>query len=139
MEVNSSPGLEGIEGATSLDIAGEIVDYIGDQVNFPDLDIRQRLSVSRGYNVAELSIPAGSELIGKTIQDSGLRDRDIVVLTLHRDTAVIPNPKVTRDFQAGDRLLCFGKQSEMKAMIPDRTGRRKKRKPQYRDPDGATS
>jgi len=28
MEVNSSPGLEGIEGATGIDIAGKIIDYV---------------------------------------------------------------------------------------------------------------
>ena len=28
MEVNSSPGLEGIEGATGVDIAGKIIDYV---------------------------------------------------------------------------------------------------------------
>ena len=28
MEVNSSPGLEGIEGATKIDIAGKIIEYI---------------------------------------------------------------------------------------------------------------
>ena len=28
MEVNSSPGLEGIEAATGKDIAGQIIDYI---------------------------------------------------------------------------------------------------------------
>jgi ribosomal protein S6--L-glutamate ligase len=28
MEVNSSPGLEGIEGATSKDIAGMIIEFI---------------------------------------------------------------------------------------------------------------
>ena len=28
MEVNSSPGIEGIEKATGLDIAGKIMDYI---------------------------------------------------------------------------------------------------------------
>ena len=42
MEVNSSPGLEGIEGCTGLDVAGAVVDYISDQVAFPDLDLRQR-------------------------------------------------------------------------------------------------
>jgi ribosomal protein S6--L-glutamate ligase len=29
MEVNSSPGLEGIEAATKVDVAGEIIDFIG--------------------------------------------------------------------------------------------------------------
>jgi ribosomal protein S6--L-glutamate ligase len=28
VEVNSSPGLEGIEGATKLDIAGKIIQYL---------------------------------------------------------------------------------------------------------------
>jgi ribosomal protein S6--L-glutamate ligase len=28
MEVNSSPGLEGIEAATGLDIAGKIVEFV---------------------------------------------------------------------------------------------------------------
>ncbi len=47
MEVNSSPGLEGIENCTKLDIAGAIVDYIAAQVDFPEIDLRQRLTVSR--------------------------------------------------------------------------------------------
>ena len=55
MEVNSSPGLEGIETATKLDVAGAIVDYIADQVGFPDIDVRQRLSLSTGYGVAEIA------------------------------------------------------------------------------------
>jgi ribosomal protein S6--L-glutamate ligase len=28
LEVNSSPGLEGIEGATGVDVAGAIVDFV---------------------------------------------------------------------------------------------------------------
>jgi ribosomal protein S6--L-glutamate ligase len=36
MEVNSSPGLEGIEQATDLDVAGAIIDYISNQVAFPN-------------------------------------------------------------------------------------------------------
>ena len=57
VEVNSSPGLEGIEGCTQLDIAGSIIDYIAAQVDFPEIDLRQRLTVSRGYGVAEIHIP----------------------------------------------------------------------------------
>jgi ribosomal protein S6--L-glutamate ligase len=118
MEVNSSPGLEGIEGATGMDIAGAVIDYIAAHVSFPELDVRQRLSVSHGYGVAELSIPEGSHYVGKTIQESGLRDRDINVLTLHRGTSVIPNPRSTRVLEANDRLLCFGKLEAMRELIP---------------------
>jgi ribosomal protein S6--L-glutamate ligase len=41
MEVNSSPGLEGIEKATGIDIAGKIMDYIARNVT-PDEPIKQR-------------------------------------------------------------------------------------------------
>ncbi len=123
IEVNSSPGLEGIEGATGLDVAGAIVDYMAAQVSFPELDVRQRLTVSRGYGVAELHVPEGSEYVGKTITDSGLQERDINILTLNRGTTVIPNPKVTRVLEPGDRLLCFGKLDSMRDMVPEKARR----------------
>jgi ribosomal protein S6--L-glutamate ligase len=126
MEVNSSPGLEGIERATELDIAGAIIDHIANQVAFPELDVRQRLTVSTGYGVAEIHVPEGSEYVGQTIADSGLRERDITVLTLHRGNAVVPNPKVSRELEPDDRLLCFGKLEEMRGMIPTRRKRRAK-------------
>ena len=126
MEVNSSPGLEGIERATELDIAGAIIDHIANQVAFPELDVRQRLSVSTGYGVAELLVREGADLVGKTIGESGLRERDITVLTLHRSTDVIPNPKTSRVLEDNDRLLCFGKLDEMRDLIPARRKRRAK-------------
>lgn len=134
MEVNSSPGLEGIEGCTQLDVAGSIIDYIAAQVDFPEIDLRQRLTVSRGYGVTEIHIPDGSKYVGKAISESGLRDRDINVLTLYRGTTVIPNPKSSRELEAGDRLLCFGKLDLMRELIPARV-RRKRRKPVAELPD----
>lgn len=131
MEVNSSPGLEGIERCTQLDIAGSIVDYIAAQVDFPEIDLRQRLTVSRGYGVTEIHIPEGSEYVGKAIAESGLRDRDLNALTLYRGTSVIPNPKSSRELEAGDRLLCFGKLELMRDLVPAKT--RRKRRPKVKD------
>ncbi len=128
MEVNSSPGMQGIEEATRLDVSGAIIDYIAAQVDFPELDVRQRLTVSRGFGVAEISIPDGSDLVGKSIDDSHLSARDINVLTLHRGTSVIPNPKGTRILEGGDRLLCFGPLEAMRDMVPSRTQKRRRPK-----------
>ena len=130
MEVNSSPGLEGIETATELDIAGAIVDYIASQVAFPELDVRQRLTVSTGYGVAELLARDGSDLVDHTIEGSGLRDRDIAVLTLTRGTSVIPNPRLDRVMEAEDRLLCFGRLEAMRDLVPERRRRRARPKVQ---------
>jgi len=126
MEVNSSPGLQGIELATGLDVAGAIIDYIASQVDFPEIDVRQRLSVSTGYGVAELVPNASSGQIGKELGELGLWERDITVLTLHRGAQVIPNPRKHVVLEAGDRLLCFGKLDEMRGMIPERRRRRAK-------------
>ena len=130
MEVNSSPGLEGIEGCTQLDIAGAIIDLITAQIDFPDIDLRQRLTVSAGYGVTEIIIPEGSDYVGQTIDASGLSQKDINVLTLYRDASVIPNPRTKRTLEAGDRLLCFGRLESMRDLVPERT--QKKRRPKVK-------
>jgi len=128
MEVNSSPGLQGIETATQLDVAGAIIDYIANQVAFPEIDVRQRLSISTGYGVAEILVHGNGEFVGKNLGETDLWERDITVLTVHRGTSVIPNPRRGVVLEAGDRLLCFGKLEEMRSMIPSRRRRTKVRK-----------
>ena len=135
MEVNSSPGLEGIEGGTGLDVAGSIIDYIAQQVRFPDIDVRQRLTVSKGYGVADLYIPEGSQLVGQTIEGSGLREKDITVLNLGRGTSVISNPKTSRTLEAGDNLLCYGKLEAMRDLAPERKQKKKKLEAAELDPE----
>jgi len=123
IEVNSSPGFEGIERATELDIAGVIVDYVASQVAFPELDVRQRLGVSVGYGVAELAINEGAALVAAGTTIGELRERDITVLTLHRGTVVVPNPRNDRVIEVDDRLLCFGRFEAMRELVPERRRR----------------
>ncbi len=137
MEVNSSPGLEGIEGATGVDVAGCIVQHIEEEVLFPEIDIRQRLTLQSGYAVIEVPIDEKSELCRKTIKDSGLRDRDIVVFTIQRGSVSIPNPRGDREILPGDVLLCFGKALSLKALAPDKPRRRPRRKARGPDPGPA--
>ncbi len=134
MEVNSSPGLEGIETCTGLDVAGAVIEYIAAQVDFPEIDVRQRLTVSKGYGVSEIYMPEGSAFVGKTIEETQLYEKDINVLTLYRGSKIIPNPKESRVLEAGDKLLCFGKLESMRGMIPAKTRRR--RSPQISELDG---
>ncbi|CAA0119213.1 Ribosomal protein S6--L-glutamate ligase [Halioglobus japonicus] len=126
MEVNSSPGLEGIEAATGLDVAGAVIEYIAAQVDFPEIDVRQRLTVSKGYGVSEIYVPEGSRFVGQKIKETGLAESDVNVLTLYRGAKVIPNPRADRLLEAGDKLLCFGKMEAMRSMIPARTRRRRR-------------
>jgi len=137
MEVNSSPGLEGIETCTGLDIAGAVIDYIAAQVDFPEIDVRQRLTVSKGYGVSEIYVPEGSNFVGQTITQTNLRESDINVLTLYRGAKVIPNPRADRVLEPGDKLLCFGKMESMRGMIPRKEQRRRRPTVQELDPSAA--
>lgn len=128
MEVNSSPGLEGIESCTGLDVAGAVIEYMAAQVDFPEIDVRQRLTVSKGYGVSEIFVPEGSKFVGIAICDTDLAEKDINVLTLYRGKKVIPNPKASRVLEANDKLLCFGKLESMRGMVPVKT--RKRRQPE---------
>lgn len=131
LEINSSPGLEGIEGCTKLDVAGAFIDYIAAKVDYPEIDLREKLSVSKGYGVTEILIPKESKYVGKTIESSGLREKDINALSLHRTGSVFPNPKGDKVLEAEDRILCFGKIESMKDLIPEKT--KKRRKPKTKD------
>ncbi len=137
MEVNSSPGLEGIETCTGLDIAGAVVEYIAARVDFPEIDIRQRLTVSRGYGVSEILVREGSGYDGKTISETDLRNKDVNVLTLYRGRTVIPNPRSDRELIANDRLLCFGKLDAMRGLLPPKAQRR--RQPRVRNLESDTT
>lgn len=120
LEVNSSPGLKGIETATGVDVAAAIIEHVEQQVLFPEIDLRKRMTATKGYSVAEFPVAPASALAGRTIADSGLPARDIVVLQINRGGIIIPNPNEGRTLHAGDRLLCYGKLFALRTLVPAR-------------------
>ena len=134
LEVNSSPGLEGIERTTGVDVAGAIIAHLEEQVQFPEIDLRQKLTFKSGYGVAEFVVGPGNELVGKTIAQTGLRDRDVIILSITRQGVVIPNPKGAREVLAGDVLLCFGKLLTLKTLVPPVKPRPPKRRKKQKEP-----
>jgi len=118
IEVNSSPGLEGIEEATGVDVADAVIAHLEEQVLFPDVDLRQRLTLKSGYGVAEIAVDRESALAHSRVGWSGLREREVAVLSIQRGSVTIPNPSDDREILPGDLLLCFGKLLTMRTMIP---------------------
>lgn len=130
MEVNSSPGLEGIEGASGIDVASEIIIHLEEQIRFGNFDIRERLSLTKGYSVTEFKVEKSSPLVGKTIVECGLREHDIVIFRIVRGNEHIANPKGTRKIMAGDSLLCYGNKTTLQNYLPQlvKPKRRKKKR-----------
>src|SRR5690606_24258154 len=97
---------------------GTILDYLADQVLFPDLDVRERLSLNKGYRIVEIPVLAKSPLAKKALGDTGLREQEVVVLSITRGSITLPNPPTTEKILPGDLLLCFGKQLVLKGLMP---------------------
>lgn len=127
MEVNASPGLEGIEACTGVDVAAAMVDYLVEHVRFGDPDVRQRLALARGFSVTEFTVTAGSGLENKKIADSGLRERDIIVLSITRGGQTHAVPKGDDLIQTGDVLLCYGRKHTLRDYLPILSKRRSRR------------
>src|SRR5690606_14482944 len=118
MEVNSSPGLAGIETTTKIDVADAIIEHLEEQADFTEFDIRQRLTVAKGYGIAEFQLSPRTGLVGRTVESSGLRELDVQVLSITRGSVILPNPRPSEELRIGDMLLCFGKQLALKSLLP---------------------
>jgi ribosomal protein S6--L-glutamate ligase len=117
LEVNSSPGLDGIESATGVDVASAIVDHLEQQVTFPDVDLKQRLTVSAEHGVKELVVGPESVLAGQSVAALARSGVRAAVLTVTRGTATYPNPAPAFELEAGDRVLCFGALAELRDLL----------------------
>ncbi|MCB9597728.1 MAG: RimK family alpha-L-glutamate ligase [Sandaracinaceae bacterium] len=140
MEVNSSPGLQGIEAATGIDVAGAIVAHMGEELLLPEVDVKQRLTLAKGYGVAEFELTTDGPLTGRTIADLALDERDIRILSIQRDSLIIPNPRDHQELLSGDQIVAYGNVSALKALIPqDELGRRRPARRPKRRSKGPTA
>lgn len=123
MEVNSSPGLEGIEKATGVDVADAVIAHLEERVLFPEVDLRQRLTLKAGYGIAEVPVRPTSELARKTIREAALRRREMLVLSIQRGSITIASPTSEEQILPGDILLCYGKLLTLKTLLPPKPAR----------------
>ena len=117
MEVNSSPGLEGIETSSGVDVARAIIEEIEKRVLFPEIDYRQRLTISPGYGIAEFTIARLPLLEGRKLRDTDLSRRRIQVLSILRSKMPIALPDGDTVLLKGDKLLCYGDLLELRGLM----------------------
>lgn len=124
MEVNSSPGLEGIEGATKVDVAGAIIEEVEQRVSVPDFDLRKRLRLGGSQAVVEIVLRDMPAFEGKKLKDSPFAGSKSRVLAIDRAHTFIPNPGAEDVLLAGDKLVCFGNMEELRTMLPQPTAQK---------------
>jgi len=123
MEVNSSPGLEGIEIATGVDVARAIIDNIEQNVLFPEVDLKRRLRLTGGYVIAEVPVHDMPALEGKRLNELNLPEKKVLIMSIVRSDAVIPVPQGEEMVREGDVLVCYGPPHELQLLMPKRKKR----------------
>ena len=118
MEVNSSPGLEGIEKTTGVDVAGAVMQHLEEQVQFPEMDLKERLNIGSEYQIAEFTVHDMPELEGKALAETHLADHRVRVLWIRSNGVEIANPQGATRIRAGDTLLCYGPRLALHGLLP---------------------
>ena len=108
LEVNSSPGLEGIEKATGVNVAGHIMSHIVEAHAFTPVDLDQLLTTKEGHGTLSLKVRRYPELVGRRLGDLMTYDSDGTVVAVARAGAHIWSPSSDLILREADELIFYG-------------------------------
>jgi ribosomal protein S6--L-glutamate ligase len=117
MEVNSSPGLEGIEAATGIDVAMAIVKHLEASLSAPEEALREVAVLDKSDIVAELTLGPRNRLVGMTLSESKLDALDVRVLSIKRGSLSMMNPSPSTRFFLSDAVVFFGKRASLESLV----------------------
>ena len=115
LEVNSSPGLEGIEKASGVNVAGKIIDYVISESDFNEVNVDQLLKTIPGQGVLSVHLKNHPHLIGSPISE--IFKGEIPVFALSRAGDLIWNPEASMQLRFGDSIICYGDLEQLRANI----------------------
>ena len=84
---------------------------------FQKRPMEEILHVAKNYGIAEVNIKGHCQDLNKTLNESSLRAKDILVLAIERENTVIPTPKADDRILLNDTLICYGKLSNIAGII----------------------
>ena len=122
LEVNSSPGLEGIEKASGVNVAGEIVDFVTSEASFSKVDLDQLMRTVPGQGMMSLQIRNHPDLVGEKLSDLFKTSVDVPVFALSRDNSLLWNPDSELQLRYADVLICYGELTELRSSLRQAIG-----------------
>ena len=117
LEVNSSPGLEGIEKASGVNVAGEIIDYVMNETAFSEVDLGQLLRTVPGSGVLSLQLRNHPMMVGNKISDLFKTSHEIPVFALSRENKLLWNPEPDVQLRYDDVIICYGELNQLRASL----------------------
>ena len=123
LEVNSSPGLEGIEKASGQNVAGAIIDFVSNDHNFSDVNMDLMLNTVPGMGALSIHMKNHPYLVGCTISEL-YGSRKPTVMALSRDGELIWNPEADSQLRFSDVIICYGELQDLKLNLRQKLGPR---------------
>jgi len=114
LEVNSSPGLEGIEKASGVNVAGAIVDYVLEDTAFSEVDVDQLLRTVPGSGVLSLQLRNHPKMVGRRLDEVFA---SVPVFALSRGDRLVWNPDHDIQLRYDDVLVCYGELTELRSSL----------------------
>ncbi len=123
LEVNSSPGLEGIEKASGANVAGAIIDFVSNDHNFAEVNMDLMLNTVPGMGALSIHMKNHPYLVGCTISELH-GNRKPAVMALSRDGDLIWNPEDETQLRFNDVIICYGELEDLKLNLRQKLGPR---------------
>lgn len=123
LEVNSSPGLEGIEKASGANVAGAIIDFVSNDHNFAEVNMDLMLNTVPGMGALSIHMKNHPYLVGCTISELH-GSRKPAVMALSRDSDLIWNPEDETQLRFNDVIICYGELEDLKLNLRQKLGPR---------------
>lgn len=115
LEVNSSPGLQGIEMASGVNVAGAIVDHAIREAGYGDVEIDGLLRMLPDEGVVTLQVRRHAGLIGRTLEE--VFHGEIETFAIARNSHMMWNPEPMTRLRFDDVVLCTGPRTSLRSSV----------------------
>ncbi|MBK00691.1 MAG: 30S ribosomal protein S6--L-glutamate ligase [Euryarchaeota archaeon] len=107
LEINSSPGLEGIEMASGVNVAEKIIDFLEEDAKFVKISMDQLLLTVPGHGILPIHLVNHPWLVGEKIGDL-FSDFGTSAFALSRSRQLVWAPKDDLKLRYNDILIFYG-------------------------------
>ena len=120
LEVNSSPGLEGIEKASGVNVAGHIIEMITKRHKIQSVNLDEVIRRRTGFGTVTVLLNVWPQYIGRTIADVLPPNSSVVTIVRGRENIWSPSNDLI--LQPNDQIVLYGPLDTIRAHIGGNDG-----------------
>ena len=117
LEVNSSPGLEGIEAASGVNVARLVIEHCMEITGAPEVRVEELLRSKPGHGVLSFDVGHHPWHIGRTLSAVFSDLPEVPVFALDRRGDHIWRPRASMKLRDGDRLILYGQLKPLRKLL----------------------